>query len=128
MNKELINLQRGSKVCVVIKDSDSHQLENAIFMDSRIKDSLLYGVKMGKPIFKEKVEIISKNGELGFFVINQFDLLREEDQNKYISLIKDREFMGYTIPDNIIIILTVENEEKLQNISSEVYHFCVVAM
>jgi hypothetical protein len=40
MNKELINLQRGSKVCVVIKDSDSHQLENAIFMDSRIIDSL----------------------------------------------------------------------------------------
>ena len=129
MNKELIDLQRGSKAtCVVIRSSDSDKLKNSVFMDSRIDDSLLFGAKMGNPIFKEKVDIISKNDEIGYFVITNFDSLQINDQNKYISLIKDREFLGYTLPDNIIIVLTIENEKSLKNISSEINHFSVVSM
>ena len=76
MNKELIDLQRGSKAtCVVIKNSDSNKLENSVFMDSRISDSWLFGAKMGNPIFKEKVDIISRKSEIGYFVITNFDSL-----------------------------------------------------
>lgn len=129
MNKELIDLQRGSKAtCVVIRNSDSSKLGNAVFMDSRINDSWLFGAKMGNPIFKEKVDIISKNGEIGYFVITNFDLLPTDEQNKYVSLIKDREFLGYTLPNNIIIVLTIEDEAGLKNISSDIYHFCVVSI
>ena len=97
-------------------------------MDSRIDDSFLFGAKMGNPIIKEKIDIVSKNGDIGYFIITSFDLLSVDEQNKYISLIKDRELLGYTLPDNIIIVLTVENEEKLKEISSDIYQFCVVAM
>ena len=129
MNKELIDLQRGSKAtCVVIKNSDSNKLENSVFMDSRISDSWLFGAKMGNPIFKEKVDIISRKSEIGYFVITNFDSLPIDEQNKYVSLIKDREFIGYTLPDNIIIVLAIENEEGLKKISPEVYHFCVVSI
>ena len=128
MNKDLIELQLGSKNCVVIKYSDSDKLENAFFMDARIDDLSLFGAKMGNPIFKEDVENISKNGEIGYFVITNFDLLSNEEQNKFVSLIKDREFHGYTLPDNIIIVLTIDNKESLKRISSEVYHFCVVSI
>ena len=129
MNKELIELQRGSKAtCVVIKNSDLNKLENAVHMDSRINDSWLFGAKMGNPIFKEKVDIISKNGEIGYFVITNFDSLSVDEQNKYVPIIKDRELLGYTLPDNIIIVLSIENEESLKNISSEIYHFCVVTI
>ena len=129
MNKELIDLQRGSKAsCVVIRNSDSNKLKNAVFMDSRINDSWLFGAKMGNPIFKEKVDIISKNGEIGYFIITNFDSISVDEQNKYVSLIKDREFLGYTLPENVIIVLTIENEDRLKNISSEVYHFCVVSI
>lgn len=129
MNKELIELQRGSKAtCVVIKNSDLNKLENAVHMDSRINDSWLFGAKMGNPVFKEKVDIISKNGEIGYFVITNFDSLSVDKQNKYVPIIKDRELLGYTLPDNIIIVLSIENEESLKNISSEIYHFCVVTI
>ena len=129
MNKELIELQRGSKAtCVIIKNSDLNKLENAVHMDSRINDSWLFGAKMGNPIFKEKVDIISKNGEIGYFVITNFDSLSVDEQNKYVPIIKDRELLGYTLPDNIIIVLSIENEESLKNISSEIYHFCVVTI
>ena len=128
MNKKLINVQRGCKAtCVVIKDSEAEELRNALFMDSGLSDATLFGVKLGNPIFKEKIEIISKKDEIGYFVLTKFDTLSIEDQHRYLSLIKDREFMGYTLPDNIIIVLTVEDEERLKTISPEVYHFCVVA-
>ena len=130
MNKELIELQRGSKAtCVVVKNSDLNKLGNAVYkMDSRINDALLFGAKMGNPIFKEKVDMISKNGEIGYFVITNFDSLSFDEQNKYVPLIKDRELLGYTLPDNIIIVLSIENKESLKNISSEIYHFCVVSI
>ena len=129
INIDLINLQRGSKAtCVVIKNDDSNKLNNAVFMDSRIEDSWLFGAKMGNPIFKEKVDIVSKRGKIGYFVITNFDSLSIDDQNKYVSLIKDREFLGYTLPDNIIIVLTIENEDALKRITPEIYHFCVVSI
>lgn len=129
MNLELINLQRGSKAtCVVITNKDSLTLSNAVFMDSRIDDILLFGTKLGDPVFKEKIELISNKSEIGYFVIANFDLLPIEEQNKYVSLIKDRELQGYVLPDNMIIVLTVNNEESLKNISPEIYHFCVVSI
>ncbi|MBR5662342.1 MAG: hypothetical protein IKX00_01670 [Bacilli bacterium] len=129
MNKELIELQRGSKAtCVVVKNSDLNKLGNAVHMDSRINDSWLFGAKMGNPIIKEKVDIVSKNGEIGYFVITNFDSLSVDEQNKYVPIIKDRELLGYTLPDNIIIVLSIENKESLKNISSEIYHFCVVSI
>ena len=129
MNKELIELQRGSKAtCVVVKNSDLNKLGNAVHMDSRINDSWLFGAKMGNPIIKEKVDIVSKNGEIGYFVITNFDSLPVDEQNKYVSIIKDRELLGYTLPDNIIIVLSIENKESLKNISPEIYHFCVVSI
>ena len=129
MNKELIELQRGSKAtCVVVKNSDLNKLGNAVHMDSRINDSWLFGAKMGNPIIKEKVDIVSKNGEIGYFVITNFDSLSVDEQNKYVPIIKDRELLGYTLPDNIIIVLSIENKESLRNISSEIYHFCVVSI
>ena len=129
MNKELIELQRGSKAtCVVVKNSDLNKLENAVHMDSRINDSWLFGAKIGNPIIKEKVDIVSKNGEIGYFVITNFDSLSVDEQNKYVPIIKDRELLGYTLPDNIIIVLSIENKESLKNISSEIYHFCVVSI
>lgn len=129
MNKELIELQRGSKAtCVVVKNSDLNILGNAVHMDSRINDSWLFGAKMGNPIIKEKVDIVSKNGEIGYFVITNFDSLPVDEQNKYVSIIKDRELLGYTLPDNIIIVLSIENKESLKNISPEIYHFCVVSI
>lgn len=129
MNKDLIDLQRGSKAtCVVIKKSDANKLENAIFMNSKINDSWLFGAKFGNPIFKEKIEMISKNSEIGYFVITNFNSLSVDEQNKYVPLIKDREFLGYRLPDNIIIILTIEDKEELTKISSDIYHFCVVSI
>ncbi|MBR4350704.1 MAG: hypothetical protein IKP98_00540 [Bacilli bacterium] len=129
MNKELIELQRGSKAtCVVVKNSDLNKLGNAVHMDSRINDSWLFGAKMGNPIIKEKVDIVSKNGEIGYFVVTNFDSLSVDEQNKYVPIIKDRELLGYTLPDNIIIVLSIENKESLKNISSEIYHFCVVSI
>lgn len=129
MNKELIELQRGSKAtCVVVKNSDLNKLGNAVHMDSRINDSWLFGAKIGNPIIKEKVDIVSKNGEIGYFVITNFDSLSVDEQNKYVPIIKDRELLGYTLPDNIIIVLSIENKESLKNISSEIYHFCVVSI
>ena len=129
MKKELINLQRGNKAtCAVITNSELAQLNNAVYMDAKISDSRLFGVKMGNPIFREKVDIISRNGEIGYFVLTNFDLLTEEEQNRYVGLIKDREFLGYILPNNIIIVLTVESKDTLKKITSEIYHFCVVAI
>ena len=128
MNKELIELQREcNATCVVIPDEKCRELGQTLIMNASIKNEFLFAAPSNNPIFREKLDNLSQNGNLTYFVIRKIDELTEENQNRYISLVKDREFEGYNLPSNVIIVFTVEDRDGLKKISSELYHFCVVA-
>lgn len=129
MNKELIELQRGAgATCVVILDEFYKDLGQTIFMDANMKDVYLYGKPLGNPLFKEQIEKIAKNGQTTSFVIRKIDQITKEEQERYIDLVKNREFHGYKIPDNVIVVFTIENSQNTKKISENLYHFCVVAL
>lgn len=128
MNKELIELQRNSKAtAVVILNDEYKQLLNSVVMKANVKDEILFGKKSGNPVFKQKLEDKSKNEEISYFIIYGIDELSEEMQNRFVGLVKDREFDGYYLPENCIIVFTVKNKESYKKISKELYHFCVIA-
>ena len=128
MNKELIELQKGCcATCVVVPENQYRELGQMIIMEAGISDEYLFAQPTGYPIFKEKLDNLSNNGHLTYFVIKGIAELSEEMQNRYISLIKDREFCGYKLPSNVIVTFTVKNRDNLKNISKELSHFCVVA-
>lgn len=128
MNKELIELQRGCKAtCVVIPDAYYKYLGQTLSIDASIDDEFLFARPIGNPAFKEGLDIISNNKDLTYFVIRGIDKLTTDMQNRYIGLVKDREFEEYNLPDNVIIVFTVNDKEGLQKISKQLYHFCVVA-
>lgn len=127
MNKELIELQRSSNVCVVIIDDNYKEIGQALVMDASINDGHLFARPYNNPIFKEQLDNISSNGKLTYFIIRNIDELTDDMQNRYVGLVKDREFNGYNLPDNVIIVFTVKNRDGLKKISKELYHFCVVA-
>lgn len=129
MNKELIELQRGvSATCVIILDEFYKDLGQTVFMDANMKDVHLYGKSLGSPLFKEQIEKIAKNGQTTYFVIRKIDQITKEEQDRYIDLVKNREFHGYKIPDNVIIVFTIENFQNRKKISENLYHFCVVVL
>ena len=129
MNKTLIEGQRFSKAtCVVILDNESKFLNNAVVMNADASDKFLFACDLGNPIFKDKVESMSKKGEIAYFILKNMDKLTTEKQDRYIGLIKDREFMGYNLPDNVIIVLTVENEDTIKNLSPNLIQFFVNAI
>lgn len=116
INKELIELQKGcGATCVVIQNEDCQELASKVIIDSQISDTELF------TIIKEQVSNVE------YLIIDKIDDLNAEKQNKYYQIIKDREFNGYKLPKDIIIVLTVKDKERLKNISDELYHFCVVA-
>lgn len=128
MNKVLIEMQRGCKAtCVVILENDINKLGPGFIMDAKIDNNYLYKRPLGNPIFKEKIDTIEDNN-LIYFVIRGIVELDNESQNRYIGLVKDREFGGYNLLDNVIIVFTVKEKEELEKISNELYHFCVVAI
>ena len=127
MNKDLIELQRNCNVGVIILDDLYKDLGQVLVMDSNIENEYLFQ-RQGNPIFKEKLDNLSRNGNLTYFVIRNIDEISKENQDRYISLVKDREFTGYNIRDNVIIVFTVKDIDSLKNISNELYHLCVVAM
>lgn len=129
MKKELIELQRGCKAtCVVILDKYYRNLGPTIFMEASMSDANLFVCKTGNPIFKEKLENIASMENLVYFVVRNIDSLDVEQQNRYVGLVKDREFCGYYLPENVILVFTVKDEMSLKNISQDLYHFCVVAL
>lgn len=128
MNKELIEIQRScTSTAVVILEDYYKNLGRVLSMDANISDEYLFASPYGNPIFKNQLDNLSKNGELTYFVIKGISEIDEEFQNRYIGLVKDREFLGYNLPSNVIIVFTINKEEDLQKISKELYHFCTVA-
>ena len=69
----------------------------------------------------------SNKEELRYLVITKIDEINADAQDKFYHIVKDREFRGYKLPEDIIIVLTVKNNENLKNIKQELHHFCVVA-
>ena len=119
INKELIELQKGCPAtCVVITYKDCKDLEPKIIVNSNVSDNELL------MIFKENN---THKEELNYLIITEIDKINEELQDKYYQIVKDREFYGYKLPENTIIVLTVKDKEGLKNISQELYNLCVVA-
>lgn len=125
MDKNIIDLQRNSKaVCVVIKNNEKEKLTPSILMKASVSDKFLYSGE--RPPFAEKVDNKCRDNKICYFVILDIDKIPFESQNRYISLVKDREFNGYNLPKNCIIVFTVDDEKSLKNISPDLYHYAVV--
>ena len=123
----LIEFQKGIRaVGVIVLNSDVKKLSNSYSIDAGLIAVEVFGVKIGHPIFKDGVEKVSKNNEISYLIISNIDKVEEEKQNRFVGLVKDREFMGYSLPDNVIIVFTVESENEIKKISGELYHFCNV--
>lgn len=120
INKELIELQKGCKAtCVVIQNEDMQKLDSKVLISSNCEDNELLKIFKGK---------ISKTDErFEFLVIEKIDEIELDKQDRFYQIVKDREFNGILLPEDVVIVLTVENKDKLKNISSDLYNLCVVA-
>lgn len=124
---DLIEAQKGIKsIGVIVCNSDIQKLNNSYSIDAGLSDLDLFGVNLGQPVFKKGIEKVSKENEFSYLIISNIDKVNEDKQNRFIGLVKDREFMGYNLPDNVIIVFTVESENDIKNISAELYHFCEI--
>lgn len=128
MNKELIELQRNSKAtAVVILNEEYKSLNNSVVMKANVKDEILFNSKTGNPVFKQKLNEKAKSGEISYLVIYGIDEISEDMQERFLGIVKDREFDGYYLPENCIVVFTVKNKASYKKISKELYHFCVIA-
>lgn len=128
MNKELIELQLGDMATgVVILDEFYNKLGQTVFMDAKMNDVNLFACTFGSPLFKEKLEKVSNNGEVTYFVIRKIDEINSAMQERYLNLVKNREFQGYVLPSNVIVVFTINRKENVSTIFKELYHYCVVA-
>lgn len=126
MIKELIDLQRNSKAtCAIIKTDEYNNLSPAVLMKANVSDKFLLSNKL--PPFAEKLDEKCAQNKICYFVIIGIDKVSIDEQDRFVGLVKDREFNGYNLPDNCIIVFTVKDKNSLKNISSKIYHFAVVA-
>ena len=116
IDKELIELQRNCEAtCVVIPNESINELENKMVINAKtVSDSWVE-------------ELRAREQELKYLVVQDIDDIDKNMQEKYYHLVKDREIKKYTLPKDIIIVVTVDGKETIKNISDELYHFCTVA-
>ena len=127
MNKELIDLERNSNAtCVIVETGEYRSLTPAGVIDADTPEKYLPAGK--KPFFADLVDIKCKINDNCYFTIVDIDRASTEEQNRFVSLVKDRELYGYNLPSNCTIVLTVRNKNLLKNISPDLYHFSVVAI
>lgn len=129
MQKELIELQVGiPATCVIILDALYKEIGQSVSMNASVSDEYLFAGKTGNPFFREKLDMLASNGKPTYFILRNIDNLNVDMQNRYLGLVKDREFFGYELPDNVVVAFTVSNKENLKKFSKELYHFSVVCL
>ena len=129
MDKVLIEMQKGCKAtCVVILQEDVKDIKDSYNVKVDESDSNMLLGELNRENLENNLEPLAKQNNMAYLVIEDIDKIDEKKQEKYIEIVKDREFRGYKIPENVIIIFTVQNKENIQKIAPKLYHFCTVAI
>ena len=102
-------------------------LKNVYDVKADNSNSNMILVELNKENLKNNLDKLTEENNIAYLIIEEIDKLDSKQQEKYINIIKNREFRGYYLPKNVIIALTIKSKENLSKISSELYHFCVVA-
>lgn len=127
MNKFLLELQKGcNATCAIISTSEYKELIPSVAMNANVSDKFLFG--SGVPPFADKLDAKAKQCNVCYFIIYGLDTLSIDAQNRYVGLVKDREMNGYNLPRNVVVVFTVDGQERLNKVSAELYHFAVVAI
>ncbi|MGN1222730.1 MAG: hypothetical protein ACI4T1_01190 [Christensenellales bacterium] len=112
--------------CVVVKEDNFKNLKKLVSIQANISNEFLFN--NGTLIFEEKINNLSERVEIGYLVINNMDKADFDMQDRFVGLIKDREFNGYKLPENIIIALTIENEDNFNKLSDEIRKLALMCM
>lgn len=112
--------------CVVVKEDNFKSLKKLVSIQANISNEFLFN--NGTLIFEEKINNLSERVEIGYLVINNMDKADFDMQDRFVGLIKDREFNGYKLPENIIIALTIENEDNINKLSEEIRKLALMCM
>lgn len=127
MNKDLILLQKNCPAtAVIVLDEQCGQLKKSVVMKATVSDNFLFAKPFGLPPFAEKIEKNIRE-DVSYFVIKNIDHANGSQQQRFVGLVKDREFFGYTLPKNCIVVFTVDSAEGVKKILPQLYHFCVAA-
>lgn len=128
LDQELIQGELGcNSTCVVILQEDVKLLKNVYNVKADNSNSNMILGELNKENLKNNLDKLTEENNIAYLIIEEIDKLDSKQQEKYINIIKNREFRGYYLPKNVIIALTIKRKENLSKISSELYHFCVVA-
>ena len=121
MYKSFIESKIGGKpIGLIVRSSEYRDLDCILEMRASIKDAVLTN-KYKVPIFADKLTELSNENDIVYFVISDIDKASEKEQERFIELVKFRSFSGYRLPDNVIIIFTVEGDNTIKNIIPELY-------
>ena len=127
VNKDLILLQKnGKSTAAIVLNDEFRQLKKSVIMKAGVSDKFLFATPLGHPPFAEHINKNIKE-DVSYFVITDIDKVSKNMQERFVGLVKDREFHGYNLPQNVIIVFTVESPANVKNIIPDLYHFCVVA-
>lgn len=127
-NKNLVEIQKGCKsTCVIVLQEDINKLENSYRVEVDTSESNMLVGDFNRKNLEENLEKIAKNSEIAYLIVEGVDKINGKKQEKYVDVIKDREFRGYKLPDNVIICFTLTDKNNLKTISPEIMKFSKIA-
>ena len=128
LNKNIVEIQKGCKsTCVIILQEDVNKFENSYRVVVDTSESNMLVGDFNRKNLEENLEKIAKDGEIAYLIVEEIDKVDTKKQEKYVDVIKDREFRGYRLPDNVIICLSLTDRNNLEKISPEIMKFSKIA-
>ena len=118
---------KKTKYPILIEQLPENVIQKAsVVLESNCsKDELIgkyVGTEFVEPAWYTKIKNI--NAPYSFIIINKINNISEEEQRKFIELLKYRKSYIYDLPENCRILVTYE-EDSTKPINEEVYSFLI---
>ena len=72
-------------------------------------------------------QVIAQEEQTPYLVFTEVDKASARQQNEIYELVKDRQIRNTRLPENTVIILTIEEEMSVKRLSPDLYHLCTIA-
>lgn len=122
MIKDLIDLELGNPIAVLIEDNQLEKLNIDKLVVNVSSDQLFDSTSARDFVFHK---LSQSKGDINYLIFKGIDKLSSLSQIDLIGLIKDRKFEGKDLPKNVIIITTIRHLKSVQSLNKELIKFLV---
>lgn len=115
-------LKNNTKHPIIVEGLEPRIISGAVIIPASITPFDLGSLSSDKPAWVSKLEKIKSLRK--FLIIDGIDTLDDENQEKFVWLLENRQDNGYKLEESVQVLLSIKND-NLERVNQKIKSLCI---